>query len=85
MARGAWEATDKNSGVSYYFLLQGIFLTQGLSPQSPTAPALAGGFFTMEPSGKPIGFLVDRVFKIFLQRFEFLIPLSLASWFLTRN
>ena len=33
-----------------HFLLQGLFLTQGLSPPSP---ALAGAVFTTEPRGKP--------------------------------
>ena len=33
-----------------YSLLQGIFLTQGIRPKSF---ALAGGFFTTEPPGKP--------------------------------
>ena len=33
-----------------YSLLQGIFLTQGIQPKSF---ALAGGFFTTEPPGKP--------------------------------
>ena len=32
-----------------HFLLQGIFLTQGVKPVSP---ALADGFFTTEPPGK---------------------------------
>ena len=40
----------KNTGVGCYFLLQGIFPTQGWNPVSP---ALAGEFFTNEPPGKP--------------------------------
>ena len=40
----------KNTGMGCYFLLQRIFLTQKLTPSSP---ALAGGFFTAEPPGKP--------------------------------
>ena len=33
---------------------RGIFLTQGLNPIEPNAsPALAGGFLTTEPPGKP--------------------------------
>ena len=44
-----WDFPGKNTGVGGYFLLQGIFLTQGLNPSSP---ALAGGFFTTEPPGK---------------------------------
>ena len=31
-----------------------IFLTQGSEPISPVSPALAGGFFTTEPPGKPL-------------------------------
>ena len=29
---GLWEFLDKNTGLSCHFLLQGIFLTQGLNP-----------------------------------------------------
>ena len=43
-----WDFPGKNAGVSCHFLLQGIFLTQGLNPYL-TSPALAGGFFTIEP------------------------------------
>ena len=35
----------KNTGVGCHFLLQGIFLTQGLNPCLFITPALAGGFF----------------------------------------
>jgi len=35
--------------VSYYFLLQGIFLTEGIEPMSLS---LADGFFTADPRGK---------------------------------
>ena len=37
----------KNTGVGCHFLLQVI------EPVSPESPALAGGFFTTEPPGKP--------------------------------
>ena len=30
----AWDSPDKNTGVNYHFLLQGIFLTQGSNPDS---------------------------------------------------
>ena len=40
----------KKTGVSCYFFLQGIF-DPGIEP---TSPALAGGFFISEPSGKPL-------------------------------
>ena len=43
-----WDFTGKNIGVGCYFLLQGIFLTQGLNPHP-----LAGRFITTEPPGKP--------------------------------
>ena len=39
----------KNTGVGCHFLLPGIFPTQG----SNMSHALAGGFFTSEPPGKP--------------------------------
>ena len=39
----------KDSRMGCHFLLQGIFPTQG----SNLSPALARGFFTTEPSGKP--------------------------------
>ena len=45
--------SDKNTGVGCHFLLQGIFPTQG-SKQSLVSPALAGGFLTTAPPGKPI-------------------------------
>ena len=43
----SWDSPGKNTGVGRHFLLQGIFLTQGLNPHlSLMSPALAGGFFT---------------------------------------
>ena len=42
--------------------LQGIFLTQGIEPASPLAPALAGGFFTTDSPGKPtLTFIVHHM------------------------
>ena len=35
-----WDFPGKHTGVDCYFLLQGIFLTQGLNPVSPASPAL---------------------------------------------
>ena len=40
-------SSSKNTRVGCHFLLQGIFPT-------PVSPALAGGFFSTEPPGKPI-------------------------------
>ena len=42
----------KNAGVDCHFLFQGIFPTQGSNPISASL-ALAGGFFTTKPPGKP--------------------------------
>ena len=47
-----WNFQSKNTGVNCYFPLQSIFLTQG-SNLCLLSPALAGGFFTTAPSGKP--------------------------------
>ena len=33
--------------MGYYFLLQGIFLSQGIEPTSLASLALAGGFFLL--------------------------------------
>ena len=41
-----WNFPGKNTGGSCHFLLQGIFLTQGLNPCLLKPHALAGGFFT---------------------------------------
>ena len=46
-----WNFSGKNTGVDCYFLLQGIFWTQGLNSVSP---ALAGRFFATEPLGKSL-------------------------------
>ena len=46
---GPWDFPGKNTGMGCHFLLQGIFLTQGLN----LSPALAGGFFTIVPPEKP--------------------------------
>ena len=40
-----WDYPRRNTGAGCHFLLQGIF---------PTQSALAGGFFTTEPPGKPL-------------------------------
>ena len=40
-------------GVGCHFLLQALFLIQGLNLRLLCLPALVGGFFTIEPPGKP--------------------------------
>ena len=56
-----WNFPGKTTGVGWYFLFQGLFLTQKsnlcflkfLQLVFPQFPALAGGFFTMVPSVAP--------------------------------
>ena len=49
-----WDSPGKNTRVGCYFLLQGIFLTQGLiEPTSLRSPTLAGRSLPLAPSGKP--------------------------------
>ena len=45
-----WNFPGKHTGMDYHFLLQGIFQPRDHELMSP---ALAGGFFTSEPPGKP--------------------------------
>ena len=47
-----WDFQGKNTGVSSHFLLQGIFLTQGLNPH--LMHWQLDGFFTTEPPGRPL-------------------------------
>ena len=48
-----WDSPGNSTRVGCHALLQGIFPTQG-SNLSPAPSALAGGFFTAEPRGKPL-------------------------------
>ena len=57
MDRGAWDSPGKNTGVGFHTLLQGIFPTQGLNLVNCDS-CIAGGFFTTEPLGKHITFVV---------------------------
>ena len=43
-----WDFPGKNTGVGFHVLFYGIY--PGIGPSSPV---LAGGFFTIEPPGKP--------------------------------
>ena len=49
---------NKNTGVGCHFLLQGDLSDPGIEPMSPASPALAGGFFTTEPHGKPFSWIL---------------------------
>ena len=47
----------QDTGVGSHALLQGIFLTQGLSPHLFTSPSLAGGFFTTSITWKALVYI----------------------------
>ena len=48
------DSPGKNTGVRCHFLLQGIFLTQGLNPGiEPRSPTLQADSLSYEPPGKP--------------------------------
>ena len=53
-----WDYPDKNTGAGCHFLLQGIFLTQGLNPCLLHLPRWQPGSFT---TGSPGGQLGDMV------------------------
>ena len=57
-----WDSLGKNAGVGCHFLLQEIKPDPGIKPASP---ALEGGFFTTEPTGKPPSF-INQAFKAML-------------------
>ena len=67
------DSPDKNTGVGYPALLQGIFPTQGSSLQSPTSPALQADSLLPEPTGKPIVFTeLPKEFSCIFLDFYFL-------------
>ena len=48
-----WNFPGKNTGVGCHFFLQGNLPDPGVEPMSLVSPALADGFFTTLPPGKP--------------------------------
>ena len=48
-----WDSPGKNTGVGWHFLLQGIFLTQGIKPASPVSPALQADSLPLSHQGSP--------------------------------
>ena len=48
-----WYSPGKNTGVSCHFLLQGIFLTQGLNPRLLYLLHWRAGSLPLAPPGKP--------------------------------
>ena len=49
-----WDSPGKSTGVGHHFLLQELFLTQGLNLSLLRLFHLVGGFLTTEPPRKPI-------------------------------
>ena len=70
-----WDSPGKNTGVGYYALLQGIFLTQGLNPRLLSFLHWQGSSSSPTPLGKPkpssSGFHLERIIK----------PESSVPWF----
>ena len=59
-----WESPGKHTGVGCRFLLQGIFLTKGLTPGlDPRSPALQADTLTSEPPGKPMGTQIITIYR----------------------
>ena len=55
---GPWDFPGKSVGVGCHFLLLQIPPQESPDPGTePVSPALAGGFFTTEPPGKPLLYL----------------------------
>ena len=53
-----WNFLGKNSGVGCHFPFPGDLPDPRTDPRSPASPALAGGFFTSVPPGKPLIYLI---------------------------
>ena len=49
-----WDCPGKNTGVIMPFPPPGDLPNPGIEPESLASHALAGGFFTAEPPGKPV-------------------------------
>ena len=47
------DSPGKNTGMGCHDLLRGDLPDPGIEPTFPGSPALAGGFFTTVPHGKP--------------------------------
>ena len=67
----------KNTGVGCYFLLQGIFLTQGSNPQLLCLLHWQVDSLPLVPSGKPTGSKCQKkpIYKILKSRLKFLLNL----------
>ena len=58
---GSWDFPGKMTGVGCHFLLQGNLPDPGIKP---TSLALAGGFFTTEPPGKPHNSFLHSLYQL---------------------
>ena len=69
-----------------HVLLQGIFPIQGLDPHLLVSPALAGGFFTTVPPGKPLCLgLAPVKLRLLLSLFSSLLFISFLLSFLYQH
>ena len=68
-----WDSPGKNTGVGCHACLQGIFLTHRSNPRLLHLPALAGGFLTTNPPGKPF-----QIYTVNLS--DVALDLSRSTW-----
>ena len=71
-----WDSPGKNTGVHHHFLLQGIFLTQGLNPRLSSLLHWQAGSLPLLLPGKP--FLVIQGHRATLRLFK--IELHTCKW-----
>ena len=60
-----WTVGISQARIPDWVAISLIFPTQGLNPQFPAAPALAGKFFTTETLGKPLEFCWNILKEIY--------------------
>ena len=66
----SWNSPGKNTGVGCRFLLQGIFLIQGIKPGSP---ALQADSLPSEPLGKPHTYIYTYIHTYIYNKYIFII------------
>jgi len=57
-----WDSPGKNTGVDCHFLLQGMFLTQGLNPRLRHLLHWQAGSLPLAPPGKPLYCAVQQLY-----------------------
>ena len=69
----SWDFPGENNGVGFHFLLQGIFLTQGLNPVSCTACRFFTNWTMREDSSFSYTSILTQKYLIFICFFHFWI------------